>query len=992
MSTTADLLSAFKKDLESLKDNDKYRINALTIFARDHKDAAGVAESIVELTLKHVQVIPAGLKLLGLYVIDSIVKNVGIPYRKLYTANIVDAFVHSFQSIRDEKGRLKLYNLRTTWKDIFPNSRMYELDIRVREHDPAWPLLATAPEAKTAFRSLPSVPKIQNKPETPVVKSEEKPVQPAPNTVISASRDPRLNRKRKSSPKESTVCTEEFLIDRSGDQKMESIARKQGKQAASSELPKKVMLFGGEDRDMRSQNMLSPSPAKSSAWSDYIGKHSEVCSRRDTKDVDMRFALTEPPLSTTTIDADAGRLSKLPIDPPVSRQPIEPAPMLPPVPRFDKPPNDCLPPSDLSAGKVISNANTDVKPHEEPLASENIPPRNPKVGNFPPMKDHLPPPRVPIDPYMSDIPRDRPPMTPSSFQPVIPHHRGPPIRGPVWSVEINGFPDMVNIGVDPRMLSLVSHPKPPRRITIDGQQFTLLLDRVQPLIAIGERIHAVRFRCEFATVVIDGRCFNIPGTGFTRVAIGPRSYVAYLGGPGHELVIDGRPHTVPTTSHLTFINVGLHSVGVKFIGNAPKNVNVLPPIPPRLLKWAGQGLFGSPKNLFMAPLNPIKELTRLAENGICQRNRAQFTNRPMGNGTRRSPNTAETANTNNQLSNNNNSNQLSSANAPQPVADSSDTTTIPAPIKDESSSNPTTQPTIDVHELFQKLVKAGIVQSTEPVKKAEPPELGSYSWERFKNPYSVEIDALYNGHQCGQCGLRFQSDLSPEFAKHLDYHYVKNSTYGQERRSRNFYQPLQYWLITDMTREGAPQFEPGSPIHNLQEYKCAAFADPSRNVCAVCYESFEVVWDHEEEEWMLQDAIRVDDKVYHPICQEDAGKEFLVKEEKKFESPNPSDNTADDTNSPSENNKEDPGDENAFTCDDFTTNTVVIPGLSPCPSPSQSNTETPVKSEPECEFDNSPVMIKPEPISCNPAISADPLAALKAVLKGDISSLSLRPH
>lgn len=46
----------------------------------------------------------------------------------------------------------------------------------------------------------------------------------------------------------------------------------------------------------------------------------------------------------------------------------------------------------------------------------------------------------------------------------------------------------------------------------------------------------------------------------------------------------------------------------------------------------------------------------------------------------------------------------------------------------------------------------------------------------------------------------------------------------------------------------------------------------------MCYESFEVVWDHEEEEWMLKDAIRVDDKVYHPICQEDAGKEFSIKD------------------------------------------------------------------------------------------------------------------
>ncbi|XP_018651276.1 hypothetical protein Smp_084870 [Schistosoma mansoni] len=948
MASASDLLSTFKKDLENLKDNDKYKINALTIFARDHKDAIGVAQSIVDLTLKHVQM------------------------------------------IRDEKGRLKLYNLRTTWKDIFPNSRMYELDIRVREHDPAWPLLASAPEAKAAFRSLPNVPKIQTKTEPVVVsvKQEAKEASLTTKTVISASRDPRLNRKRKS-PQES-YSSEEYLIDRSGDQNMESVARKQGKQADASESSKKVMLFGGEDCDMRSQNSVPASPARSSGWSDYIGKHSEVCSRRETKDIDMRFALSNPPLACSPSFSISEKISKGPLDVLVINKP-DAAPTISPVSRHNTS-EERFPPSEVQSGKGFGSSNPDLKLRPEILKSENIPPRYSKLDNFVPVKEHHPPSRI------TDFPRDRPQLT-SSFQPpAIPPPRGPPIRGPVWSVEINGFPDMVNIGVDPRMLSLVTHPKPPRRITIDGQQFTLLLDRVQPLIAIGDRIHAVRFRCEFATIVIDGHCFNIPGTGFTRVSIGPRFYVAYLGGPGHELVIDGRPHTVPTTSHLTFINVGLHSVGVKFVGNVPRNVNVLPPIPPRLLKWAGQGLFGSPKNLFMAPLNPIKELARLAEHGYSSRNHASFVNRPVGNGKRPSPMRP--------LDAPNSSNQSNGQKLPEFVnPDIPNKSEKPIANENESSSNTSAPLNIDVHELFQKLVKAGIVPNTEHEKKAEPPELGSYSWERFKNPFGVEIDELYNGHQCGQCGLRFQSDLSPEFAKHLDYHYMKNSSYGQERRSRNFYQPLQYWLISEMTREGAPQFEPGSPIHDLQEYKCTAFADPSKNVshfqlllsfslfnfsqvCAVCYESFEVVWDHEEEEWMLQDAIRVDDKVYHPICQEDAGKEFSIKDEKKFPSPVPTENSTESTSSP-EGVKEEAGDENAFTCDDFSTNTV-IPGLSPSTSPQQCESEMlSSNTEPECEFSTS---VKTESILSNSTISADPLAALKAVLKGDISSLSAQSH
>ncbi|VDP31846.1 unnamed protein product [Schistosoma margrebowiei] len=139
---------------------------------------------------------------------------------------------------------------------------------------------------------------------------------------------------------------------------------------------------------------------------------------------------------------------------------------------------------------------------------------------------------------------------------------------------------------------------------------------------------------------------------------------------------------------------------------------------------------------------------------------------------------------------------------------------------------------------------------------------------------------------------------------------------------------------------------------------------------------------------MLKDAIRVDDKVYHPICQEDAGKEFSIKDEKKFPSPDPTENNKESTSSP-EGVKEEAVDENAFTCDDFSTNTV-IPGLSPSTSPQQCESEMlSSNTEPECEFNTS---LKTESILSNSTISADPLAALKAVLKGDISSLSAQSH
>jgi hypothetical protein len=40
-------------------------------------------------------------------------------------------------------------------------------------------------------------------------------------------------------------------------------------------------------------------------------------------------------------------------------------------------------------------------------------------------------------------------------------------------------------------------------------------------------------------------------------------------------------------------------------------------------------------------------------------------------------------------------------------------------------------------------------------------------------------------------------------------------------------------------------------------------------MCNICMEVFEQYWNEELEEWHLRDAIKVNNKTYHPICYED---------------------------------------------------------------------------------------------------------------------------
>ena len=49
----------------------------------------------------------------------------------------------------DEKTRQAMFKLRQTWADLFPNKKLYTLDLRVNHIDPAWPISAPAPQTAT---------------------------------------------------------------------------------------------------------------------------------------------------------------------------------------------------------------------------------------------------------------------------------------------------------------------------------------------------------------------------------------------------------------------------------------------------------------------------------------------------------------------------------------------------------------------------------------------------------------------------------------------------------------------------------------------------------------------------------------------------------------------------------------------------------------------------------------------------------------------------
>ncbi|GBP76225.1 Pre-mRNA cleavage complex 2 protein Pcf11 [Eumeta japonica] len=155
----------YASSLADLTVNSKPLINMLTILAEENIDHAGV---IVETVEKHLEKVHSDIKLPVLYLVDSIVKNVGGEYVQKFAQVIVNMFTKTFKQV-DEKTRSQMYKLRETWFEVFPATKLYQLDVKVNLIDPAWPIQQYKIHVNPNFLKKP----IASSSSTPTATSEE---------------------------------------------------------------------------------------------------------------------------------------------------------------------------------------------------------------------------------------------------------------------------------------------------------------------------------------------------------------------------------------------------------------------------------------------------------------------------------------------------------------------------------------------------------------------------------------------------------------------------------------------------------------------------------------------------------------------------------------------------------------------------------------------------------------------------------------------------
>uniref|UniRef100_A0A8C6MGF6 Pre-mRNA cleavage complex 2 protein Pcf11 n=1 Tax=Nothobranchius furzeri TaxID=105023 RepID=A0A8C6MGF6_NOTFU len=198
---------------------------------------------------------------------------------------------------------------------------------------------------------------------------------------------------------------------------------------------------------------------------------------------------------------------------------------------------------------------------------------------------------------------------------------------------------------------------------------------------------------------------------------------------------------------------------------------------------------------------------------------------------------------------------------------------------------------VDVNDLLSKLVSNGIIKPLSQVDAAPTPSgqsadpLLSAISDQFQRYESV-VTKLYSGNQCCLCSMRFTTAQTDMYADHLDWHFRQNhagKVASKKVTHRRWYYSLTDWIefeeIADLEERAKSQFFEKENEEEVQKSQAAAkekefqsvraAKDQVGELCEICQESFETYWVEEEEDWFLKNAIRVDEKNFHPACFED---------------------------------------------------------------------------------------------------------------------------